>query len=169
MPQNFSRATLALVLSLLYLLIFGDTFFFTKVDILIPPLVVLLYHAPLSWCLWIGVGCGFLQDCIHSSPRLGFIALSYLAALLFLNKYKYLLFKDSLITLPIATIVFSVIATFLQSLETIFFDMKTSETLFSFITTICVMPIVDGIYALFCFGLMPAAIRGYMGKIPKEV
>lgn len=114
------------------------------------PLVMLFYNASLGMCLWAALLSGVLLDAIELTPRLGFLGLSYLLSCRMLYSLRLFFFKDSNITLPVMTFLFSLLASFTEILVALFFDISIPKTS---LEELLVLPIVDAFVALSVFML----------------
>lgn len=85
------------------------TFFFFA-----PFLVITYYKKPLITCLWLSLFCGLFIDLLSSQTRLGLHALNYCIVTKILYSRKFLLFEDSISTIPLNTFFFAVLSTLIQ-------------------------------------------------------
>lgn len=95
----------------------------SDISLIAAPLVMLFYNAPQSWLYWLALFSGVLLDVIEMSPRLGFLGLSYLTAAYFVYPWRVYFFKDSKITLPVMTFLFTFILTIAECFISLFFDV----------------------------------------------
>ena len=153
MPQNAFQSISALIFSCILFFILGSAPF--GINIFAPVLVSLIYNVPLTLVLWLAVVCGFVQDALLGSFRLGFVALSYLLSLFVLYQWRFSFFRDSLVTLPLMTALFSFLVASLQCIELFFFDVPSTFSFLWVLTDCFVMPLLDGAYAFIVFGALP--------------
>jgi hypothetical protein len=91
------------------------------------PLVMLMYNARASVLYWVALFTGLTLDIIEMSPRLGFLGLAYLLSSWWLFPWRVYFFKDSKITLPVMTFLFSVGTSLAELLIALFFDLAISH------------------------------------------
>ncbi len=136
-----TRSLFALAVSLLAALIYP-----TGITYVALPLVMLMYNASLSTCLWLALFSGLLVDAIELSPRLGFLGLSYVLTCRILYPVRLYFFKDSFITFPVMTLLFSFILQAVILLVALFFDLTVPKMDF-------VSPFVDALFGTCVFVL----------------
>lgn len=119
MATSSRTSLLALLIGVLLSLVYPSSITYTAA-----PLVMLMYNASLASCLWAALATGFLLDAIELSPRFGFLGLSYLLACRLLYSLRLYFFKDSLVTLPVMTLLFSFILQAVVLLTALFFDLQ---------------------------------------------
>jgi rod shape-determining protein MreD len=125
-----------------------------KIFYLIPFLVRSFYVKPLSICIWLAIGVGFLIDLLSTHMRFGLMSLSYALTALLLYRAKKHFFEDRLTTLPIMTFFFSMIAAALQWMLLLILDRHIIPLSFTFILTDWVaMPLLDMAFAAISFSL----------------
>lgn len=114
------------------------------------PLVMLCYNGSLALCLWASLASGVLLDAIELTPRLGFLGLSYLLSCRMLYPLRLYFFKDSIITLPIMTFLFSFLAGCIEILVALFFDISIPKMHWEHLL---LLPVVDAFVAVSVFML----------------
>jgi hypothetical protein len=72
-----------------------------------PFLVICFYRTTLINSLWWAFSCGFMIDLLASETRLGFYALNYCLATIWIYRYQFHFFEDRFSTLPIMTFLIS--------------------------------------------------------------
>lgn len=120
------------------------------VEYVAPPLVMLFYSASLGACLWAALVSGLVLDAIELTPRLGFLGLSFLLSCRMLYPVRLYFFKDSSITLPVMTFLFSFLAGCTEILVALFFDISVPKTHWG---QLLLLPAVDACLALAVFML----------------
>lgn len=114
------------------------------------PLVMLFYNGSLGLCLWVALASGILLDAVELTPRLGFLGLSYLLSCRMLYPLRLYFFKDSSITLPVMTFLFSFLAGCTEILVALFFDISLPKTQWQHLL---LLPLVDAFVSLVVFML----------------
>jgi rod shape-determining protein MreD len=128
------------------------------------PHLALLYFAPfliLSFysknkltALWLALICGLIIDLFSTHARLGLNALNYCIVTWFLYPQKYHFFEDSVTTLPIMTLLFSLFSTIIQVALFYLFDQRIALSWNWIKNDLLWLPIVDAIYAALGFSLL---------------
>jgi hypothetical protein len=103
--------------------------------------------------------CGTLLDLFSSYNRLGICGLNYTLTTWILYRQRENFFSDSLTTLPLMTILFSVISTTIQLTLLFPFDRTINLTFLSALHDLIIMPIADGFYAFIIF-ILPSIAFG---------
>jgi len=117
---------------------------------IIAPLVMLMYNSTLLFTLWFALLGGLALDALTLSPRLGFLALTYLVSCRLLYPYRLYFFKDSKITLPVMTFFFSLLASLLEFGMALFFAIPVQALR---LWDLLLGPIYDVAFALVVFEL----------------
>lgn len=99
------------------------------------------------------------MDLFSSYDRLGVWALNYTLITCVLYRQRENFFSDSLSTLPLMTIFFSVISSLVQFILLFPFDQKIVLTLLSSLHDFIIMPMADGVYAFTVF-ILPSILFG---------
>lgn len=114
------------------------------------PLVMLMYNTTLLQTLWFACLGGLLVDGLTLSPRLGFLALSYLISCRLLYHCRLYFFKDSKMTLAAMTFLFSLVTGIVGMVIALFFNIPLASIRLS---DLFVRPIEDMLYAFVVFEL----------------
>lgn len=143
---NSARSSFVmLVLSLFFACFIGK-----PITYIAGPMVMMLYNTSLGVCLWAALLSGLVLDSIEMTPKLGFLALTYLLTCRIVYPLRLYFFKDSQITLPVMTFLFSFFAGCIELFVALFFDIPMpiaySEGLF-------VVPMVDVLFVVCVFSL----------------
>jgi hypothetical protein len=121
MPTSTSVSIVGLIVALLFAALVGHVANL-QATCVAAPLAALLYTAPLSLILWLALASGLLLDGLTLSPALGFLGLGFVITCRLLYPWRLYLFKDSVSTLPLMTLAFSLISFFVGLLISLFFD-----------------------------------------------
>ncbi|MCE5316289.1 MAG: rod shape-determining protein MreD [Parachlamydia sp.] len=132
-----------------------------------PFLIYVIYERKLSQILWIALFLGLFMDLFSSGTRIGFFALTFLLAALFVSQFKLYFFKDRLSTLPLMTFLFSATLSILQVTLSFLFQRDSASYPISFSGNwiwwnVIAMPACD---ALFAFAISTAALLMRMFQI----
>lgn len=122
-----------------------------------PFLIIAAYKKPLTACVWIAFGCGFIIDLFSSEMRLGVHAFAYCLTIAIVYPQRRNFFADSISTLPIMTFCFAVISTLMMAL--LLYSIE-SRNVFSWpwvLTDLIYYPLMDACYA-FLFFILPALV-----------
>lgn len=115
-----------------------------------PFLIKASYAKKQSQTLWMALLCGLSMDLFSSGTRIGFLALTFLLATLFVCQLKRYFFKDRLSTLPVMTFLFSAALSILQMSLNLIFQRDMVSLAFSWNWVwwnVLVMPACDGLFA----------------------
>ena len=115
-----------------------------------PCLVIFYYQRSLLASLWASLICGFIVDTLSCTPQFGIYALNYCLCTAFLYPQKRNFFADSISTLPLMTLLFSLLSTTIDGIFNIY-----SLSWHWFVTDFFLMPFGDALYAL-CIFLLPS-------------
>lgn len=127
MVTNLRSNLIVLVCSLLSALLL-PLFWSVQLIYVGAPIVMLFYNSSLSLCLWISLVSGCLLDSLVHSPRFGFLGLTFLLTARILYPWHLYFFKDSKVTLPAMTYLFSLIAHLVELVIALFFDLSLPRT-----------------------------------------
>lgn len=130
-----------------------------RIFFFVPFLIIACYKKNLLSALWFGFICGLILDLLSSSGRLGIHSLNFCITLMILYPQKRNFFADSLSTLPIMTLLFSMISSFVMVILLYSLEINYMLSWHWLLTDLIVMPIVDAAYAFSLFTL-PALIFG---------
>lgn len=125
----------------------------------IPYLIILFYQKSFPYCLWAAFLCGLTIDLLSIQSPFGFYACNYTLATAVIYPQKRNFFADHLSTLPIMTVLFSVVATLLEVVFIYIFGNPISIGLQWMITDLTIMPLFDGLYAFVWFILIPLSFQ----------
>ncbi len=126
---------------------------------------MLFYNGSRAGCLWAALLGGIAMDAIDLTPRLGFLGLAYLLSCWMLYPMRLYFFKDSAITLPVMTFLFSLIAGCAELLIALFFDIRIPKTYWEHLF---VLPVVDAMAALAIFMLPTFLWHQYRVKLRRR-
>ena len=118
---------------------------------LAPFLIIMYYQKPLLTCLWASLLCGLMIDLLSSYERLGICAANYTLTTFILYRFREHFFSDSLSTLPLMTVFFALISTFVQLNFIFVFDQPVAITYVWFWHDLVLMPLADAFYAFAVF------------------
>ncbi len=124
-----------------------------------PFLALMLYKRPLLHCLWYALGCGFIMDLLATEGRLGVYAMTYAVTTWVLFQQKRHFFEDRITTLPMMTLLFSILSTLflMTTLKGMGYPLKLS--LHWIVSDLVVMPLADAVYGLVWFALPAYLLR----------
>ncbi len=135
--------------SLIFSLFLASTTSF-QVTFAAAPLIMLFYTGSLRLVLWAAVFSGLLMDAILLTPRFGLLAVSYLLSVRFLYPFRLYFFKDSQITLPALSFLFSLLSRVIEALLVLFFDLSIPR---GYLQHLLVQPFFDLFFACGVFML----------------
>ncbi len=149
--MNFYVLLIAFSLSLLPTLL-GPIFFpLIKLTYFAPFLIILMYKKKNAGLFAFTLVAGFIIDLLSAHTPFGFWIINYGMTLWVLLFFKPFFFEDKLLTLPLLTIFFSQISTFLYVVAMNFFFLKVQISFGWILTDLIVYPMLDGIFALLAF------------------
>ncbi|MBS0635064.1 MAG: hypothetical protein JSR37_06345 [Verrucomicrobia bacterium] len=160
MANSARTSILLLVLSLFFACISGK-----PITFIAGPMVMLLYNASLGVCLWAALISGLFLDAVEMSPKFGFLALSYLLACRLVYSFRLYFFKDSYITLPAMTFLFSFFAGCIELLVALFFDITVPTSGWEWLF---VVPMVDLFFVLALFSLPTFIWHQYCVRVKRR-
>lgn len=138
---------------LLFTLIFPSLFSF-KIYYFIPFLIRCYYLKSWNTSLIMALGIGFITDLFSAHSRFGLYSANYVITTYFLYGLKRNFFEDHLTTLPVMTLFFSILSTWIHYLLILLLDSTSPSLSFSFILVdFLLMPLMDSLFALFLFAL----------------
>lgn len=118
-----------------------------------PFLIVTFYKCSLIQSLWLAAGTGLLVD-FFSSSFFGNSACIYTIASYILYRQNRHFFEDKVSTLSLMTTLFSLLASVLQFIFNMLFDLRPLLSFSFLLTDFIIMPLIDGAYA-YLFFLLP--------------
>ncbi len=118
-----------------------------------PFLIILNYRKSLLTCLWGALFCGLILDLLSAEPRLGFNAINYILVSMVIHRLKHNFFPDSAMTLPILTLLFSLISTVFEMTILILFDQPLSLYGNWILNHLILLPVLNALYAFGIFVL----------------
>ena len=127
-------------------------------------LVIAFYKKTLVKCLWFALICGLIIDLLSTQPRLGIYALGYSLTTILLYSQRRHFFADSLSTLPLMCVFFSILSTVFMIFLNYFMEFNMTLSWGWILTDLLIMPFADGLFAFICFILPPLLL----GKRPKR-
>ncbi len=126
-----------------------------KLTFFAPFIIITYYKKPFSTCLWLSLLSGVTIDLLSGQRHLGLHAFNYCLTTTVLYSQKNNFFEDSLSTIPIMTFIFALISTiFLLPLYALF-EKGLPLTKEWLLTDLLVFPLLDAVYGLAVFGLIP--------------
>ena len=136
-----------------------------------PFLAILYYKKNYLSALWFSLFCGVIVDLIAPPARFGIYALNFCLTTGMIYHQRRNLFADSLSTLPIMTLLFSVISTLVQVVLLYIFAEPPHITLKWIFTDLMMLPLADALFAFVWF-ILPDLVfgrrmnrgRGYRGR-----
>ncbi|MGM0439626.1 MAG: rod shape-determining protein MreD [Chlamydiota bacterium] len=150
------------ILCLSFLLSFPIVFPTLKLTFFAPFIVMLYYQQPKQACLWVSFWCGLIIDILSSSSIMGMHVLNYCLTTAILYEKRRAFFEDSIISLPIMTMIFSMLSSILQASLLKFFGASLPLSWHWVFTDLVVMSGVDGLYAFILFTI-PTLFRIHRG------
>jgi cell shape-determining protein MreD len=147
------RIYLVAALALLPTLFIRAIFPSLNLAFLVPFIVYCYYRTSFASSLWVALGCGLLIDLLSSDGRLGLFALNYTLTTACLYHRQKHFFEESISTLPLMTILFSLLSALIQLPLLFGLESGAPFSFFWVITDLLLMPFADGIYAFFWFSL----------------
>ncbi len=118
-----------------------------------PYLVTAFYHNSRFSIVWKAVGCGVILDFFSSSQLFGLLPINFCLVSFILYPQKRNFFQDKLSTLPIMTVLFSLLSTLTSLILLPFFGQSYPLSLEWISTDLLGMSVLDGTYALVLFAL----------------
>ena len=109
--------------------------------------------------LWISLLCGSILDLLAANTRFGLYAFNTCLTTWILYRQKRNFFEDSLSTIPLMTLFFSITSTLLQVVLLYTLDRGIAISWMWAVTDLLVLPLADAAYALLFFTL-PLALLG---------
>lgn len=122
-----------------------------KLFFLVPIIIIAYYQFSYVGCLWISMGSGILVDILSVNSFFGVNAFVYCTATMLLYPWRRYFFADRASTLPLMTILFSVISTVIFIASASLFQSKRIISWPLIGSDLIIMPICDGLYAYLCF------------------
>lgn len=138
-----------------------------RVNYFIPFLVILFYKKPFIACLWASLGCGLILDLLSPHSKIGVNAINFTITTGLLYRQRRHFFADSISTLPIMTLFFSIFSTILQIFLVNLFEKHIAITKGWIVKDLLLMPTVDSIFA-FCVYVLPSLIIGKPNRKGKD-
>lgn len=134
-----------------------------------PLIIFALYRQSKITCLWLGLACGMIFDLLSAQMLFGIYALNYTLTTYILYKMKNHFFEDSVSTIPIMTLFFSLFSAIIQ-----LFLVYTlnGEAIFSWEwikMELIKTPIYNSIYAILTFTLPSVFFPRRTKKAPNLV
>lgn len=159
--MNLYKKNLKLIfLAVIALSLFLPALFpFFKIQYFIPFLIILIYRKSFIFCLWASMGCGLVLDLLSPHDRIGLYAITYTMTTGIIFRQKRHFFADSLTTLPLMTLLFSIISTAIQALLFSFFQKAIILNLGWIIKDLVFFPLLDMVFAFMVF-ILPFALFG---------
>lgn len=164
--MNLERKHLSLILLIaLILVLIGPVLFPSwRLNFFAPFLIVLYYQKSYLACLWASFFCGLILDLLSADTRFGIHALEYCLTTAILYGQRRNFFSDSLVTLPLMTFFFSVVATVIEWVASYIFGNEIGVTWQWMVTDLLYMPAWDAACAFLLF-ILPVFI---FGKPPRR-
>jgi rod shape-determining protein MreD len=153
------RLDLTFVFCLFLTLAIPSLFSQIRIFFFLPFLIIACYQKNLPSVLWFGFICGLILDLLSSSVRLGIHSLTFCITLMILYPQKRNFFADSISTLPIMTLLFSIISSLVMVILLYSLEINYMLSWHWLLTDLIIMPVADTVYA-FCFFTLPALIFG---------
>lgn len=142
------------------------------------PSLKLAYLAPLmAWTLYkkntlsflsYSLLAGFLLDLLSASP-FGLWSINYLLSAIALLYFKPFFFADKFFTLPLVTLIFSVISTLIYAFSQRAFFQAFEWSLLWVLTDLIVYPLGDALYALVAFTLPLKYLEQWLPRRRRDV
>lgn len=124
-----------------------------KLQFFAPFLITILYKKPFFNALWWAFFTGLLQDLLSATHHLGLFGLGSCLTLTALRPLKKHFFEDSLSTIPLMTLFFSIFFTLLQVVLFSLFESSPPLSLKWIATDLFFFPLLDALYAFLLFTL----------------
>lgn len=118
-----------------------------------PFLIILYYKKSFLTCLWSSCFCGLLLDVLSAHTHLGLYAMNYTVTTGLLYNQRRHFFADSISTLPLMTLFFSLLSTMIQWGLMYAFEQRVFFSWQWVLTDLIYMPVLDALYAFICFVL----------------
>jgi rod shape-determining protein MreD len=129
-----------------------------------PFLVVIYYQKSYTVSLWVSFLCGLFVDLLSSDRHLGMHAIDYSIATWLLYPQRRHFFAENLSTLPLMTLLFSLVSTgVLMGLIAIFEEPLSLSWQWG-LTDFLYLPVADGCYAFLLF-ILPSVL---LGRAPRR-
>lgn len=132
-----------------------------------PFLVILIYKKPFFTCLWGAFSCGLLIDFFSAHAPLGLNALTFVVATGILYERRQNFFGDSLSTLPLMVLFFSMLSTTIEALLLYVLQKGFLISWRWLLTDLLAMPVLDALYAFGIF-ILPFALLGQRPRQGRE-
>jgi hypothetical protein len=163
MLERQYNLVIAAAITLLFVLFAPNFFAPIGIHFFAPFLIMALYFFRLSTILWLAFAAGLFLDALFVSPRFGFFAATYMVSLLIIYPLRLYFFRDWLMTVPVLTLLFSLVALLAEHIFAFLFDIPHMGGSFgAFVLSLLVVPLVDSIWALFFFALPLSMLYYYM-------
>ena len=148
MIRSLKKAAPSFVISLLVLLIFPS--FAPQIRLLafVPFLTFVIANNRLPGALWLSLIAGLVVDLYSNIAPLGFFALNYTLTSVVVYRYRSYFSQEKAHIFSLYSLLYSLISTALHFVLYALIEMHIKLHLFSIITDLILMPILDGVYAL---------------------
>lgn len=149
----------------LFTLLFSEPFF-PKLHLLFfaPSLALAILRLPLINLLYLSLFSGLVVDSFTSSTHFGMTGCAYALAVSLLFTRRYDLFEDNFSTLPIMTLLFSILSALSERILYFLFGTPLTFSAASLFADFFLLPLFNALYSLFLF-LLPWYVYKKMGKL----
>ncbi len=150
MLSSLKKSYIPFGLSFIILLIFPS--FVPQIRLLafVPFLTFACAHYSLAGALWLSMFSGLIVDLYSKSAPMGFFALNYTLTTVIVFRYRSYFSFEKVHVFALYAVMYSFISTLLHFVLYGLIEMHFKLHLFSVITDLILMPIVDGVYSLAC-------------------
>jgi len=148
MFEPLKKALPPFVLSFIVLLIFPSLVPQIRLFAFVPFITFVLARNRLPLCLWLSLFAGLIVDLYSNSSPLGFFALNYTLTSVVVYRYRSYFPEEKVHIFALYSVLYSFISTMLHFVLYALIEMHIKIHLFSLITDLFLLPILDGVYAL---------------------
>lgn len=151
----------ALFITLIAVLMGPTLFPSLRILFFAPFLVIIVYQISFLKCLWVSFFCGLLIDILSSNSHLGLYAGNYVLTTALIYHQRRNFFSDSISTLPLMTLFFSVVSTLLETFALYIFEKPLVSSWKWIGIDFILLPVVDALYSLMIFVMPTLFLKKY--------
>lgn len=140
-----------LIISILFALVTPAVFPHVRLLFFAPFLVIFYYQKTYLASLWASFFCGVFIDIFAGDTRIGLHGLEYCFTTFLLYRQRRHFFADSLSTLPLMTLFFSVTSTVIEWILMNVIEHPVGGSWQWILTDLVYMPVLDALYAFIVF------------------
>ena len=148
MIASLKKIAPSFVISYLSLLLFPSFFPQMRLLAFAPFLTYTAAHCTLPITLWLSMLSGLIVDLYSKSSPMGFFALNHTLTTVIIYRYRSYFTFEKIPIFSLFTTLFSFISTLVHFLLFALIEMQFKLHIFSILTDLLLMPIIDGVYSL---------------------